>query len=302
MIALFYGETMAGTPFRFFAPIRIWEKADAPDNKKWRIGGIISTESPDRENEVVIQQGLDFTDFLRAGWFNDNHSKKTTDILGYPEEVKRFKRGAQLPDGSKSPANCSWVEGYLLPKWNKAKEVWELANALTDTNRRLKFSVEGKVEKREGPGGRIVAKAKVRNVAITNAPINDESRLEVLAKSLRAIEAGTIGGQDQVAKALTVGTPATPGTPPYNQTMTGEGAGQVLGPESLEHDEDQLHVLTYPPAKPRKMDREQAQKSLMNEGEAISWVRARYPGVTEAAARRVVAVARAIKSGTPRRQ
>jgi hypothetical protein len=291
---------MRETPFKFFAPIRIWEKADAPDNRKWRIGGIISTETPDRENEVVLQQGLDFTDFLRAGWFNDNHSKKTTDILGYPEEVKRFKRGAQLPDGSKAKANCSWVEGYLLPKWNKAKEVWELAQALSDTDRRLRFSVEGKVEKREGPGGRIVAKAKVRNVAVTNAPINDDTRLEVLAKSLRAIEAGEDDGE--VVKGLTVGTPATPGTPPFNQTMTGEGAGQVLGRESLEHDEDQLHVLTYPPTKPRKLKRDdQAHKSL-TDSEAISWVRARYPGVSDAAARQVVAVARAIKSGSQTRR
>lgn len=292
---------MRELPFRFFAPISIWEKADAPDHKKWRIGGIVSTETPDRENEIVLQRGLDFSDFLRAGWFNDNHSKKTTDVLGYPEEVKQFKRGDALPDGTKAKSNCTWVEGYLLPKWNKAKEVWELANALSDTDRRLRYSVEGKVEKREGPGGRIVAKARVRNVAITNAPINDDTRVEVLAKSLRAIEAGE--PDDQVAKALTVGTPATPGTPPYNQTMTGEGAGQVLGKESLEHDEDQLHVLTYPPTKPRKLKKDDQARKSLTDGEAISWVRTRYPGVSEAAARKVVAVAKAIKSGsTTRRQ
>lgn len=290
---------MRDVPFKFNVPVSIWQKADAPEHKKWRIGGVVSTETPDRENEVVLQRGLDFSDFLRAGWFNDNHSKKTTDILGYPESVKQFKRGEMLPNGKKAKANCSWVEGYLLPKWHKAKEVWDLANALEGTDRRLQYSVEGKVEKREGAGGRVVAKAKVRNIAVTNAPINDDTGLEVLAKSLRAVEAG-----GDLEKALTVGSVSNPGTMPYGDTLTGAGAAHIMSPRSLEHDEDQLHVLTYPAAKPRKLgkkDDDQAKKSLSDD-EAISWVRSRYPGVSEAAARQVVAVAKAIKSGATTRR
>ena len=157
-------------PFRLSAPISIFRKAGAaPDDpKSWRIGGVVSTEMPDREQEIVVQKGLDFTDFLRAGWFNDNHSKRTCDILGYPEHVTRYQKGAALPDGKKAPTACTWVEGYLIPKWNKAKEVWDLAQALQPTDRRLRFSVEGKVLHREGPDKKIVAKATVRNIAITN--------------------------------------------------------------------------------------------------------------------------------------
>lgn len=158
---------MTSRGFRLWSPLAFFEKASAPAGEKRRIAGIISTELPDKQDEVVLQQGLDFRPFLRGGWFNDNHRQDTTAILGYPKEVQRFRKGERLPDGSVASCNGTWAEGHLLDTPD-AQKVWELGKALASTDRRLGFSIEGKVVARSGPDGKTVAKAVVRNVAVTN--------------------------------------------------------------------------------------------------------------------------------------
>jgi hypothetical protein len=69
--------------------------------------------------------------------------------------------------------------------------VWELAKAMKKSGapRSLGFSIEGKVLERDG-GNRIV-RAKVRNVAITNAPVNTDCVWGILSKAfapLRTVE------------------------------------------------------------------------------------------------------------------
>ena len=154
-------------PFHFECPLTVFKADSAPEGKKRRIAGIISTDSADRQNERILQDGLSFDDFIQHGWFNDNHSAATTDILGYPESVKQFDVGDTLPDGSTASAKGTWVEGYLLDT-KKANDIWELAQSLAKTHRRLGYSVEGAIESRSGPDESTIAKAKVRNVAITN--------------------------------------------------------------------------------------------------------------------------------------
>ena len=183
---------MRNFPFSFEVPVTFFEKADAPEGKQRRIGGIITTDAPDRQGEVVLQEGLDFSDFTANGWFNDNHSKDTDGIVGYPEIVKKFKKGEELPNGEKSKTAGHWAEGYLL-KTDRGNKIWELGQALQGTGRRLGFSVEGKIVKRDGSRtiakksddgttqwvGNRIAKAVVRNVAVTNCPVNQETGLEI---------------------------------------------------------------------------------------------------------------------------
>ena len=213
-------------PFEFEVPVRFFEKADAPEGRRRRIGGIISTDSRDRQNEVVLQRGLDFGEFLGSGWYNDNHSKDTDSPIGIPEGVQSFNKGARLPDGSKAGTNLNWAEGYMLDT-TRGNRVWELGQALhkAGDDRRLGFSIEGKVLRRSGRDSKTIASAVVRNVAITNAPVNMDTRMELLAKSIREVE-------EDSEKALTMG-PATPGVTPTGP-ITGEGAGQILVGESLE--------------------------------------------------------------------
>lgn len=216
---------MAERTFQFFAPLTFFQKGSAPEGQRRRIAGVISTEDLDKQGEVIVQKGLDFQPFLTEGWLNDNHSKKTTDVLGYPEDVVQFQKGDKLPDGAVAKSNCTWMEGYLLDTPD-ADKVWNLGMSLAKagSRRRLGYSIEGAVRSRTGPGNRIVAKALVRNVAITNCPVGQGTRLELLAKSL-----------DEVEKGLSMGTAASPGDAPSGP-QSGEGAGQVLARESLEQD------------------------------------------------------------------
>jgi hypothetical protein len=173
------------TDFQIYAPATFFEKSEAPQGQRRRIAGLITTDSRDRQAEQILQDGLDFSDFLGPyGWFNDNHSKSMTDVLGYPTAVQFFTKGSALPDGTTAPANGHWAEGYLLEGMKKADEVWELAKALQNTPRRLGFSIEGKVVKRLDDDKRVIAKARVSAVAITHCPVNVDTGMRALVKAL----------------------------------------------------------------------------------------------------------------------
>jgi len=274
---------MSKLPFDFEVPLEVFEKADAEPGKQKRIGGLASVETRDRQDETILARGLDFSDFLHNGWFNDNHSKVTTDILGYPEATQYVRKGSMLPTGKKAKADGHWVEGYLLDT-EKAKKVYELGKALQETNRRLGFSVEGKIQKRSGPSNKTIAKALVRNVAITNCPVNPDATMDILVKSLHAVEKSE---PDELEKMLSMGTP-TPGQAPTG-VKTGEGAGQVITGESLEDDEKLQEWKKE--AKKKKKD---TKKSLSNK-EVRAWFKARLPKATSTQIDRVVRITHALK-------
>lgn len=259
----------AEIPFKFELPIEVFYKA-GEKGKERRIGGVISTQDKDRQGEVVLQRGLDFSEFLNHGWFNDNHSKDTTGIVGYPDKVE--KRNV-----SGKPSH--YVEGYLLPDFPRSDEIWKLAQSLQKTNRRLGFSIEGSVVRREGLEGKTIAQAKVRNVAITNCPVNTSTGLEVLAKSMMALERegnqtpyrgqgpvkGCWGSDDccgsceaeDAKKALAAGQAVSnPGV--------SSGEGFALRTESMEK-------------KPKKLTK----------AEAVKWLRTRYRGLSKADAEKI---------------
>ncbi len=155
-----------------------------------RIAGVISTENLDLQNERILQRGLNFDDFLgERGFFNNDHKKNFLDILGYPESVQVFGAGEQLPNGTVAKSATTWCEGYLLDT-ESGRATFELAKALEGTGRCLGFSVEGRVEQRQGKQGGTIAKARIQNCAITHQPVNQDSRLQVLLRSLTAVEKG----------------------------------------------------------------------------------------------------------------
>lgn len=306
-------------PFHFEVAASLFEKADAPKGQTRRIGGVISTESPDRQGEVVLQKGLDFQDFLKSGWFNDNHSKSTTDgKLGYPVEVSHFQKGAKLPNGDKAETNAHWVEGYLLEDWGPADKIWQLGKSLAKTGRGLGFSVEGRVHRRigektvfkksaDGNGGKwvgnTVARASVANVAITDCPVNTDTGLELLAKSMGEEPVELIASTEVDArlealeKALTMGAPSK--TAPEGPKSGDEGGAAVQAKESLEKD---------PVKKPEKGDKKDDDdddddghkpnpfKKAMTYDEATAWVVAQRPQMTPGAAGRFLQLTRSLKA------
>jgi len=271
-------------PFDFEFPVEFFEKADAAPGKQRRIGGIASLESRDRQGEIILQRGLDFSDFIANGWFNDNHSKETTDILGYPEEVKFFRKGQTLPTGRKAPANGHWVEGYLIDV-KKSDEVWNLGKALQKTNRRLGFSVEGKILERTGAGNRTIAKALVRNVAITNCPVHTGARMDILAKSLMTAE------RINLERSMGMGEVADPGVK-VSGKKTGMGAGRVVARQSLESQFQKPLRLN----EAKKDEEDEESKKSMSDAEAFAWFRTRLPKASPSQIGRLIEVARKLKS------
>lgn len=195
----------------------ITKSEDEDEYNSRRIIGVMSTATKDRQGERVLAKGLDFNPFLQYGHFNDNHSQSTSAIVGYPERVFYSKEIA-TPTGKTE----GWLaEGYVLKGTSRSDGIWELAKALASTpDKRLGFSIEGKVIRRSNA---IIEKAMIKNVAITNCPVNTECTWDVLTKSFLNI--------DIARKSLSAGYGAASG--PVGQTN-----GAALSPESLEKDDD----------------------------------------------------------------
>jgi hypothetical protein len=159
--------------FKFDFAADVFEKGD-----KRFIGGIVSTDDLDRQHETLIQEGLDFSPFLKSGFLNDNHDTATGAAVGEPTlaELRDLDGGAR-----------GWyIEGELY-KTKRADEIWSLANELKKTGRRkLGYSVEGSIQERDPKNPRTVRKAAVSAVAITRCPVNEKTGLEILAKALAA--------------------------------------------------------------------------------------------------------------------
>lgn len=251
-------------PFQIDFPIEVWEKAGAEAGKERRIGGIISTEHKDKQGEVVLQRGLDFSDFLRNGWLNDNHSRETTGVVGYPSKVENRRHNGKA---------ATYMEGYLIPGYDKSDEIWRLAQSLQKTNRRLGFSIEGKVQERTGADGKTIAAAHVSNVAITNCPVNTVTGLEIVAKSMMALESSA--KSLEAGSAISVPAVATPGD------------GFALRTESLERSPTD----TAGRAKKKKKKRKKLSKA-----EGLALIQRRHPGLSERAANAILMFAKRTRS------
>lgn len=276
-----------GLPFDFEVPVSIWLNKSAPPGRQRRIGGLISTDNRDRQGEIVLQKGLDFTDFLGHGWFNDNHNKDTDGIIGYPQKdaLQYIRKGEVLPNGLEAPGNGHWAEGYLLEN-NRGNRIWDTAQALhkAGDGRRLGFSIEGAIQRRQGKNNKVIAKARVRNVAVTNCPVNIDTRLETLAKSLQAVE--QCESPEDLWKALGMGTATAGPLPQPAGPQTGATAGQVLAPESLEQKKRK---------KLKEDEEEESKKSLTPE---VAWemARARFPFISAKQVGRLVEATHRLKA------
>lgn len=161
--------------FTFWLPMEI-SKAEGPKDKKgnkrrW-IEGIASTKDVDLQLETVEQHGIDFSYFLKHGYFNNDHKPGFENKVGQPVECKVTKEGL-------------WTKGYLFENHKVADAIWELANALeaSQSDRKLGFSIQGKVIRR---AGRKILKCWIQDIAITAAPINTNTWLDVV-KSLSQV-------------------------------------------------------------------------------------------------------------------
>ena len=160
--------------FRFHIPFDLEKSRDGRIN----IEGIASIQSPDISGETVIQKGMDLSYFLKRGFFNDNHSKDSGGKVGVPTYAKHTTKGLH-------------VKGYLLDT-PRAQGIVELADSLkkAGNDRQLGFSVEGKIQRRNG---KIIEQSWIKDIAITAEPVHPDTYMNI-CKSLSAEieETGTI--------------------------------------------------------------------------------------------------------------
>lgn len=212
--------------FKVFLPevsfVEKSEKSEDAHNSR-KIFGIMTTSNRDRQSEVVKAKGLEFDEFLSHGHFNDNHSQETSAIVGYPEKAqyhKSLKEFGLSSDG--------WMcEGYILKGTKRSDAIWELAKALKNVpDRKLGFSIEGKVIRRED---KTIEKAKIRNVAITNCPVNTDCTWDVLEKSFHE--------SDMAMKAMSAGYGASPASQTGGGAIRSESLDDSLKDVSFGSDE-----------------------------------------------------------------
>lgn len=171
-------DLLKSEEFEFWMPmspaetINKAQKRQGPkDQNRW-IEGTASTEHEDLQKETVYQRGIDFSYFIEFGYYNNDHKPGFENKVGEPTEA------IVKPEGF-------WTRGFLYKNHKVADGIWELAHALEASNatRKLGFSIQGKVIRR---AGRRILKCWVQDVAVTAAPINTHTWLDI-AKSIAAV-------------------------------------------------------------------------------------------------------------------
>ena len=187
--------------FKFWVPAQALKISKAEttskDGKKgttrW-IQGIASTGSRDLQGEIVSQNGIDVSYFLKHGYFNNDHKPGFENKVGEPTECKVTKNGL-------------WVKGFLYEDHKIANDIWNLMHSQESTagaRRRIGFSIEGKVKRRNG---NTIDECWIQDIAITPAPVNTTTWAEI-AKSLSAQEWNLLKKsetEEEAEKALSVG-------------------------------------------------------------------------------------------------
>jgi hypothetical protein len=311
--------------FRVFVPVSGFEKAkpDGSMERRWR--GVITTDSKDQEHEDVLQHGLDFKPFLDKGFFNDNHSKSAAGPVGEPDPASffAFKKGDKLPDGTVAKANGHWAEG---PAYNDphSTSIWEKAREAAARGRRqYGFSIEGAILRRTGPNNKTIAKAVVSHVAVTHCPVNTDTKVAMLAKSLGdacrlcAVEsdeaerqarealgaAAAAADQVMIDGIVDMDLAARPACAHgYPSTMTMTAKALSMGPPSTSRPSGPVsgagagHTLTPQSLEyDRKLDGVRGVEKSLSVDQAVAFVRARFPNISCATAGRIVDLTLSLK-------
>lgn len=219
----------------FWTPLEKAEE-DSSDGTR-RIKGIASTDDEDLQGEIVKQGGIDTSYFLKYGYFNNDHKPGAKNKVGQPTLCRHTKDGL-------------YVEGTLFKGSHAqvANELWDFILTLkdSDSDRRVGMSVQGKTRRRQG---NIIMSSWIQDIAITPAPINTHTWVDILKSfsgctwcanqgtdvclSCGKCSKSLTGDEDSDAeKALSVGH--------GNPTVGGGTSGAALRTESLDSDDKDL--------------------------------------------------------------
>lgn len=171
-------DTTLEKTLELFVPIDIEDSIaksnDRQDEKNWYVCGFASTPDLDLQQDIVSPPGIDIGYFKKHGWINYEHKQDTEYIIGVPTDncYVDFNKGL-------------YVEAMLFKDSKYAQDMWSLAQAIrkSDCNRRLGFSIEGGVRRRNERDPRVIEELVIKNVALTTHPANPEATWEFFTKS-----------------------------------------------------------------------------------------------------------------------
>lgn len=159
-----------GDRFKFFVPLEISKAKDKEGKEVMRLGGIASTADRDSDGEILNPKGFDVNYFLKYGFINWHHQSKDNPASIIGEPTKAEKR----PEGL-------YIETELYEDSDMAKKVYNLAKTLSKSkNRRLGFSIEGKVLEKDPLDETNITRARITGMAVTPTPKNANTFADII--------------------------------------------------------------------------------------------------------------------------
>jgi hypothetical protein len=151
--------------FKFTVPAEITKSKDG----EWRVAGLASTSSVDRQGEIILPEGIDATPIGKGkGFFNFDHDNSPENTIG-------------TLDGYKKTSSGMYVEGRLFKNHSRAKAVYEIMSSLSKGDKgRVGMSVEGKVLERDSKNPSIIKRCLIKNVALTLNPVNQDTYADII--------------------------------------------------------------------------------------------------------------------------
>lgn len=258
--------------FKVVIPAEISKSKDG----EWRVCGLASTSSKDRQGEIILPGGIDATPIAKGkGFFNWDHDNSPENTVGILDSYKKAENGM-------------YVEGRLFKNHARAKAIYEIMSSLNkgDTGR-VGMSVEGKVVRRDPKNPSIITHCIIKNVALTMNPVNTDTFADIV-KSMNAGEVEfDSAGQDPVVDATPEATPEATFT--ASQVMAivqkalsiGAGnaaapadrtGGDALGQSDMKADDDKKKKL-------KRMEKSEIMKSMTT---IMDQLQDMYPDYTRA--------------------
>lgn len=157
--------------FNAFMPVDVKKSVDT-DSETYTIAGWASTGQLDLQNEIIDPKGIDITHFREHGYINYEH--KSNIRIGYPTENCYVDVNKGL-----------YVEAKLFKNNPYATEMIQLAETLekSGSNRKIGFSIEGAITKRNINDTRVIEGVKITDIAVTATPANPSATIETILKS-----------------------------------------------------------------------------------------------------------------------
>lgn len=198
-------NALAEDNYSLFVPIEdhdLLKSVTVDENGDYIVQGVMTSDAMDEEDDSITPEGMDCSYFLEKGWIKYEHGNKPEQFIGEPIEVRvgRFEHPTLM-----KAVNGIFVKGRLFSARGLTKSAIEAMQDLqkSNTKRRMGWSIEGNVKKRDKAGK--IVKSVLRNVVLTMNPVNTTTWAE-LAKSFAKDHELTISMPDvtDVTKAMDI--------------------------------------------------------------------------------------------------